>query len=240
MESFSISLSAVTGAEVFLKAISIPVTWPIRFRFHHRQLDLYPLGKDYHAPWAKMCRSITTPAQECGQRPTSRRTRLPYSGRPSPDVPTLHEQSARWPLARPSRPCRRRRPGGGEQRFGVGPARNPRCRRGCEELLQRRPHLARVAEPLCQAYRLIAKVSSAAAPLSGRRWRQAWPMPCTFPVSCSSLSPVNAPFSVEKSRLAARRRRTVGRFSGRRAARCGLGRQPFPQQRSGNDFAERI
>ena len=153
--------SAVTGAEVFLKAISITrnLGYPVS-GFTTANFDLYPLGKNYHAPVGKdVPEYYYRPRKNVVNRPTSQGGRgYHIQGNHLQTVPTLHEAVCALASGETFPPLPEA-PGlvGESSALEWVRRETPAAAGVVEELLQRRPHLAEVAEPLCQAYRLIAQ-----------------------------------------------------------------------------------
>ena len=155
--------SAVMGAEVFLKAISITrnLGYPVT-GFTTANLDLYPLGKDYHIPVGKdVPEYYYRPRKNVVNRPTSLGGRgYHIQGDHIQTVPTLHAAVCAL-TAGETLPRTVRVPEGlveGEpdalQRVRHD---SPEAASVVNDLLQRRPHLAQAASALCTAYELIAR-----------------------------------------------------------------------------------
>ena len=155
--------SAVTGAEVFLKAISITrnLGYPVT-GFTTANFDLYPLGKEYHTPVGKdMPEYYYRPRKNVVNRPTSQGGRgYHIQGDHIRTVPTLHAAVCALTAGEPL-PRTARVPGGlleGEPDAVQRVRRDaPEAASVVDELCQRRPHLAQAAEALCTAYELITR-----------------------------------------------------------------------------------
>jgi len=154
--------SAVTGAEVFLKSISITrnLGYPVS-GFTTANFDLYPLGKDYHAPVGKdVPEYYYRPRKNVVNRPTSQGGRgYHIQGDHIQTVPTLHEMVCSLAAGEtfPPMPPAPGLVGGESSALERIRRETPPVADVVDDLLLRRPHLSGVAEALCQAYWLIAQ-----------------------------------------------------------------------------------
>ncbi|MFC2026255.1 SIS domain-containing protein, partial [Chloroflexota bacterium] len=154
--------TAVTGAEVFLKAISITRNLGHSVQgFTTANFDLVPLGTDYHTPVGKTVPEYYyRPRKNIVNRPTSLNG-IGYhiQGDHSQTVPYLHHAVC---SALESRPVKV--PGiqkdTEEENYAVISQLKERSSLAAEaiqDLLNRRPHLKESASSLCRAYLSIAK-----------------------------------------------------------------------------------
>lgn len=237
--------SAVTGAEVFLKAISITrnLGYPVS-GFTTANFDLYPLGKNYHAPVGKdVPEYYYRPRKNVVNRPTSQGGRgYHIQGNHLQTVPTLHEAVCVLASGETFPPLAEA-PGLVGESGALERVRRetPAAAGVVEELLQRRPHLAEVAEPLCQAYRLIAQSFERGGTLflagNGGSMADALHISGELLKSFAGKRPLSP---VEKARLAARPEGELLAASlegGLRAVV--LGANLSLSSAVGNDFAER-
>ena len=155
--------SAVTGAEVFLKAISITrnLGYPVN-GFTTANFDLYALGKQYHTPVGKdVPEYYYRPRKNVVNRPTSQGGRgYHIQGDHIQTIPTLHEWvcslTADETISRTVQVPEGLVEGQADPIQRVRRS-SPAAASAVEELLQRRPYLSDAAGALCKAYELIAR-----------------------------------------------------------------------------------
>ena len=154
--------SAVTGPEVFLKAVSITRNLGYSVQgLTTANFDLMPLGKDYHAVVAKdNPEYFYRPRKNVVNRPTSLHGRgYHIRGDHSQTIPTLyhsiHKQLEEMPL--PAAINQHLPTNGFEDAISRVSDRSPLAAQAVRELIDRRPHLTETADALCQAYLMIAE-----------------------------------------------------------------------------------
>jgi phosphoheptose isomerase len=154
--------SAVTGAEVFLKAISITrnLGYPVR-GFTTANFDLIPLGKDYRSPVGKENPEYYyRPRKNIVNRPVSLNGfGYHIQGDHLQTIPYLYhgvcEELKAYPLKVLPEPDE------SEGNFTAAmirvEERSPQPAKALRDLLERRPHLKVVAPSLCRTYLSIAE-----------------------------------------------------------------------------------
>ncbi len=154
--------SAVTGAEVFLKAISITrnLGFPVR-DFTTVNFDLIPLGKDYRSPVGKdNPEYYYRPRKNIINRPTSLNG-IGYhiQGDHLQTIPYLYHGVCEELKAHPLKALLE--PDASECDFSAGMARveerSPQAAEALRDLLGRRPHLKDNAPSICKTYLSIAE-----------------------------------------------------------------------------------
>jgi len=154
--------SAVTGAEVFLKAISITrnLGYPVR-GFTTANFDLIPLGKDYRSPVGKDTPEYYyRPRKNIVNRPTSLNG-IGYhiQGDHLQTIPYLYHGVCEELKAHPLKVLLK--PDESEDDFSTGMVRveerSPQAAEALRDLLGRRPHLKDAAPSLCRTYLSIAE-----------------------------------------------------------------------------------
>ncbi|HUV91930.1 MAG TPA: SIS domain-containing protein, partial [Anaerolineales bacterium] len=154
--------SAVTGAEVFLKAISITrnLGYPVR-GFTTANFDLIPLGKDYRSPVGKDTPEYYyRPRKNIVNRPTSLNG-IGYhiQGDHLQTIPYLYHGVCEELKAHPLKVLLE--PDESECDFSAVMVRveerSPQAAEALRDLLGRRPHLIDAAPSLCRTYLSIAE-----------------------------------------------------------------------------------
>ncbi|MFC2043256.1 SIS domain-containing protein [Chloroflexota bacterium] len=154
--------SAVTGAEVFLKAISITrnLGYPVH-GLSTANFDLIPLGKDYRSPVGKDTPEYYyRPRKNIVNRPTSLNG-IGYhiQGDHLQTIPYLYHGVCEGLKAHPLKVLPE--PEESEGDFSAGMARveerSPQAAEALRDLLGRRPHLKDAAPSLCRTYLSIAE-----------------------------------------------------------------------------------
>jgi phosphoheptose isomerase len=154
--------SAVTGAEVFLKAISITrnLGYPVR-GFTTANFDLIPLGKDYRSPVGKDTPEYYyRPRKNIVNRPTSLNG-IGYhiQGDHLQTIPYLYHGVCEELKAHPLKVLLE--PDESEGDFSAVMVRveerSPQAAEALRDLLGRRPHLIDAAPSLCRTYLSIAE-----------------------------------------------------------------------------------
>ncbi len=154
--------SAVTGAEVFLKAISITrnLGFPVR-GFTTANFDLIPLGKDYRSPVGKDTPEYYyRPRKNIVNRPTSLNG-IGYhiQGDHLQTIPYLYHGVCEELKAHPLKVLLE--PDESEGDFTAAMVRveerSPQAAEALHDLLERRPHLKDAAPSLCRTYLSIAE-----------------------------------------------------------------------------------
>jgi phosphoheptose isomerase len=154
--------SAVTGAEVFLKAISITrnLGFPVR-GFTTANFDLIPLGEDYRSPVGKDTPEYYyRPRKNIINRPTSLNG-IGYhiQGDHLQTIPYLYHGVCEALKAHPFKVLLE--PNESEGNFSAVivrvEERSPKAAEALRDLLERRPHLKDAAPSLCRTYLSIAE-----------------------------------------------------------------------------------
>lgn len=154
--------SAVTGAEVFLKAISITrnLGYPVR-SFTTANFDIIPLGKDYRSPVGKdKPEYYYRPRKNIVNRPVSLNGfGYHIQGNHLQTIPYLYHGVSEKLKAHPLKV--RIKPDEAEGDFTAAmirvEKRSPQAAEALRGMLERRPHLQDAAPSLCKSYLSIAE-----------------------------------------------------------------------------------